>query len=429
VQASLGGRKALRGIVDRRIESVALQRMSEEPVLALQGPRAVGKTTLLNALAKAHDASVIDLDDLATRDAVAADPATFVSGPAPVLIDEYQHVPIVLDAIKAELNKDASPGRFVLTGSTRYDALPIAAQALTGRLHLLTVLPLAQAELASEGGELLSSLFSDPLATVTAKPSATSREEYAELIVAGGFPPALRRATSAARGRWFDDYLRLCLERDAAELARIQQRAALPELLVRLASQTGQVLNVTAAAASAGLNKRTADNYTKLLEALFLVERLPAWGRTLRARAARLPKLHVVDSGLAARLLRLTPERLLRRDAAALQQFGHLLETFVVGEVRKQASWLEGISGLGHWRTHDGAELDLVIERDDGAVVGFEVKAASRVTRRDTAGLRAIRNALGEAFVAGAVLYTGSRSYTAEDRFHVLPLDRLWQSP
>lgn len=403
--------------------------MSEEPVLALQGPRAVGKTTLLGALARAHDASVIDLDDLATREAVTADPATFISGPAPVMIDEYQHVPIVLDAIKAELNRDPSPGRFVITGSTRYDALPMAAQALTGRLHLVTVLPLAQAELGGQAGDFLNLLFSDPSATVTAKASVTSREEYAERIVSGGFPPALRRATAPSRGRWFDDYLRLCLERDAAALARIQQRAALPELLIRLASQTGQVLNVTAAGASVGLGKRTADNYARLLEALFLIERLPAWGRTLRARAARLPKLHIVDSGLAARLLRLTPERLLRREAVALQQFGHLLETFVVSEIRKQATWIEGISGLGHWRTHDGAEVDLVIERDDGSVVGIEVKAASRVTRRDTAGLRVIRDALGEPFVAGVVLYTGAHSYTADDRIHVLPVDRLWRSP
>jgi predicted AAA+ superfamily ATPase len=314
VQAGLPpNANALAGLVDRRIERVALERMNEEPVLALQGPRAVGKTTLLKGLARARNASVIDLDDLATREAVADDPATFVSGSAPVLIDEYQHVPVVLDAIKAELNKDSSPGRFVITGSTRYDALPMAARTLTGRLHLLTVLPLAQVELARDRGELLRMLFDDPLALVTSKASSTSREEYAERIVAGGFPPALQRATRAARGRWFDDYLWLCLERDAAELARIQMRSALPELLARLAAQTGQVLNVTAAGASAGLGKRTADNYMKLLEALFLIERLPAWGRTLRARAARLPKLHIVDTGLAARLLGLTPERLLRR--------------------------------------------------------------------------------------------------------------------
>lgn len=416
----------LRGLIDRRIERVVRRRLADEPVIALHGPRAVGKTTLLRALAARHGAEIIDLDDLATREAVSADPATFVSGPAPVCIDEYQHVPVVLDAIKAELNRDGSPGRFVITGSTRQDAAPKAAQALTGRLHSMTVHPLSQGEIAGVDENLVEALFSEPLATVTARPSSTTRAEYVARVVAGGFPPALRRATASARARWFDDYVEQCLERDMAELARIQQKAALPELLARLAAQTGQVLNIAAAGAAAALSKRTADNYAKLLEALFLVYRLPAWGKTLRARAAATPKLHVADSGLAARLLRLTTEKLARRDATALQQFGHLLETFVVGEVRKQVSWMDGIAGLGHWRTHDGVEVDLVVERDDGSTVALEVKAGARVTGRDLGGLRVIRDALGDAFVAGVALHTGSRSYTAEDRIHVLPVDRLW---
>jgi uncharacterized protein len=421
-------RSSLPGLVGRRIEPVAQQRLVDEPVLALHGPRAVGKTTLLRTLAASYSTEMIDLDDLATREAVAADPATFVSGPAPVCIDEYQHVPVVLDAIKAELNRDGSPGRFVITGSTRHDAVPQAAQALTGRLHLMTVFPLSQGEIAGVEENLVETLFADPFATVTARPSSTTREEYVARVVAGGFPPALRRTTASARARWFDDYVKLCLERDATELARIQQKAALPELLARLAGQTGQILNIAAAGEAAELKKRTADNYTKLLEALFLVHRLPAWGTTLRARSATLPKLHVVDSGLASRLLRLTTEKLARPDPTALQQFGHLLETFVVGEVRKQVSWMDGIAGIGHWRTHDGAEVDLVVERDDGSVVALEAKAGTRVAGKDLAGLRVIRDALGDAFVAGVALHTGSRSYTAEDRIHVLPVDRLWTS-
>lgn len=424
-----GGDFALRGTVPRRIERVAQQRLADEPVVALHGPRAVGKTTLLRALAAKHGSEVIDLDDLATREAVAADPATFVSGRAPVCIDEYQHVPVVLDAIKAELNRDGSAGRFVITGSTRYDALPLAAQALTGRLHLITVLPLSQAEIARTSANLVETLFGDPRVVVSAAPSLTSRTEYVARVVAGGFPPALRRTTVSSRARWFDDYVKLCLERDVAELARIQQRAALPKLLARLASQTGQVLKMAAAGEAAGLSRRTADNYTRLLEALFLVQQLPAWGTTLRARAAASPKLHVVDSGLAARLLRLTPEKLARPRATELQQFGHLLETFVAGEVRKQVSWMDGIAGLGHWRTHDGTEVDLVIERDDGSVVAIEVKAGTRVIGKDLAGLRVIRDALGDAFVAGVALHTGSRSYTVEDRIHVAPVDRLWTMP
>jgi len=118
--------------------------MHDESVIVLQGPRAVGKSTLLRELAIARGREVIDLDDLGTRDAVAADPALFVRGEAPVLIDEFQHVLELLDAIKAELNRDGSPGRFVLTGSTRYATLPAAAQALTGRAHRVDGLGLSQ---------------------------------------------------------------------------------------------------------------------------------------------------------------------------------------------------------------------------------------------------------------------------------------------
>jgi len=403
--------------------------MLDEPVVALQGPRAVGKTTLLRALAEASDSTVLDLDDPATRAAVEADPVTFVSGPGPLFIDEYQHVPMILDAIKAELNRDGSPGRFVISGSTHHDALPRAAQALTGRLHLMDILPLAQGEIDGTPDTLVARLFAAPASTVDARPSTTTREEYISRVTDGGFPPALRRASPGARSRWFNDYLALCLERDVAELARIQQKAALPKLLARLSGQTAQMLNIASAGQAAGLKARTAENYTKLLEALFLVQRLPAWGTTLRARAVAMPKLHVIDTGLAAHLLRLTPEKLARRDPTATQEFGHLLETFVVAEVMKQLSWMDDITGLGHWRTHDGAEVDLIIERRDGAIVAIEVKAATRVTTRDLTGLRAIRDALGDAFVAGVVLNTGPQAYRADDRIQVLPIDRLWTTP
>ena len=102
------------------------------------------------------------------------------------------------------------------------------------------------------------------------------------------------------------------------------------------------------------------------------------------------------------------------------------METFVVGELLKQASWMEGIAGCGHWRTRDGDEVDLVIERDDGAVLAFEVKAAQRVGGAELGPLRKLRQAAGPAFVAGVALHLGTRSYTAEDRLHVLPVDQLW---
>jgi predicted AAA+ superfamily ATPase len=177
-------------------------------------------------------------------------------------------------------------------------------------------------------------------------------------------PIPLTRSSPTARNRWFDDYTKLVLERDVRELSRLRQREQLPALLRRLAAQTAGVLNVTSAANQAGVERTTAADYLKLLEAVFLIMRLPAWGTTLRARATRAPKIHVVDAGVAARLLRLTPEKLAQRDASSLSQFGHLLETFVVGEIVRQASWLEKVTTVGHWRTSDGDEIDLVLERE-----------------------------------------------------------------
>ena len=417
----------LNGQVERRVLAVATERLQDDPVVLLEGPRSVGKSTLLHELAKTMGAAVLDLDVPTTRDAVAADPSTFVAGTEPVCIDEYQKAPVVLDAIKAELNQDSRPGRFVLTGSTRHDSLPAAAQALTGRLSRLTVYPLAQVELEGNGSSILEQLFDDPAATVAAVPtSTTTREEYVERVVAGGFPLALARSTANARARWFDDYVNLTLERDVQEISRIRQGDLLPMLLQRLTGQTAQVLNVNGAGRDVGLDHTTAEDYTRLLERVFLIERLPSWGKTLIARTGAKPKLHVVDSGVAARLLRLTPEKLLRLDTTALTELGHLLETFVVGELVRQASWLDGIAGPGHWRTRDGDEVDLVLERDDGSILAFEVKAAARAVDRDFKPLRKLASAVGSAFVAGVVLYTGQRSYNLEDNLFVMPIDRLW---
>src|SRR5258705_4636440 len=146
---------ALTGLAERRLTSVLAGRLGEEPAIVINGPRTVGKSTLLSALGAGLGRAVTDCDDPATRAAVRNDPGRFVGGQSPVLIDEYQHVPELLEAIKAELNQDLSPGRYVLAGSTRYSTLPQAGQALTGRVDVLDVLPLAQVEIDGVAGDLL----------------------------------------------------------------------------------------------------------------------------------------------------------------------------------------------------------------------------------------------------------------------------------
>ena len=410
--------------IPRQTLGVLRERMHDEPVILIEGPRSVGKSTLLRMIAADTRSSVLDLDDLATREAVTADPARFVRDDKPVLIDEYQKAPLVLDAIKAELNTNGAPGRFLLAGSTRYETLPVAAQSLTGRLHTVRIYPLSQTEIEQYEPLLVERLYANPTEAVGAPESTTTREDYIDRIVRGGFPMALQRGATA-RSRWFDDYVRLTLERDTAEIVRVRQASMMPRLLERLAAQSAQILNMKKASEDVGLDAATAQNYTKLLEAVFLIQRLPAWHKLQSGRASASPKVHLVDSGVAARLLRLTPEKLTRKDPSSLTEFGHLLETFVVGELQRQASFLDGISA-GHWRTYSGEEVDLVLERDDGAIIAFEVKSGSRVPGGDLRSLRRLRSLAGDSFLAGVVLYLGTRSYSMEDRMHVMPVDRLW---
>jgi uncharacterized protein len=412
------------GQINRRIVEIVTARMREVPVVVLQGPRSVGKSTVLNEIARQHSASVINLDLPGMRRAVQADPTQFVEGPGPVFVDEYQRVPDILDAIKVEVDADYRPGRFLLTGSTRFDVLPRSSQTLTGRIHFISILPFSQGELAGVREDFLDTAVTTPDRFRTGLTTRLPREEYAERICTGGMPIAVRSASG--RNRWFDDYATSSLERDVTTITSLRRGAELPKLFTRLAAQTGQVLNISAAARAVDLDVTTASSYVTLLENLFLIRRLPAWGRTLRSRATAYPKIHIVDSGLAARLQRITPARLARLDPAALAEFGHLLESFVVGELLKQSTWSDHANAVGHWRTHDGQEVDLVVEHDDGAITGFEVKAARQAQRKDASGLIALRDTLGDQFNAGIVLTTGDTSYRLDDRIYTVPIERIW---
>ena len=149
---------------------------------------------------------------------------------------------------------------------------------------------------------------------------------------------ALRRPPGRSRSRWFSNYVNLVIDKDVLDISRVRQREMLPRLLGQLAARSGQVLNMAAVGGTIGLEKSTTENYIKLLEAVFLIYRLPAWGTTLGSRVTKHPKVHLVDSGVMAWLLSLTPEKIALAAPAALTEYGHLLETFAVGEILKQAA-------------------------------------------------------------------------------------------
>lgn len=419
-------RGTLTGLAKRQLVDVLVARLAEEPVIVLNGPRTVGKSTLLSHLGQHLGRPVIDCDDPATRSAVRDDPGRFVESDQPVLIDEYQHVPELLDAIKAQLNRDLRPGRYVLAGSTRYTTLPQAGQVLTGRVDIIPVLPLSQGEIDNVPEAFVARLLNGEGTDMASSQASATRDEYAQRSTSGGMPVALRRPPGPSRSRWFSSYVSLVIDKDVLDISRVRQREMLPRLLGQLAARSGQILNMAAISGIIGLEKSTTENYIKLLEAVFLIYRLPAWGTTLGSRIARHPKVHLVDSGVMAWLLNLTPQKIAQAAPAVLTEYGHLLETFAVGEILKQASWSDAPVAAGHFRTEAGDEVDLVLERDDGQVIAFEIKAGTRISGEDLRGLRQLKERLGTRLSEAIVLHTGAHAYTHDAWIKILPLDRLW---
>jgi uncharacterized protein len=415
----------LRKAVRRRAADVATARLAHSQVVLLSGPRSVGKSTLLRNLAAAASRPILDLDDPATRRAVATDPLHFLDRERPVFVDEFARVPETVDVIKRLLNQNGAPGQFVLAGSTRYGTVPAIAQALTGRVDLVPVWPLSQGELHGADEQFVTRLVAGDEPDL--RPVPTSRADYADAMIAGGMPMALALPTAPARRRWFDQYLNLTLEKDVAEIAKVRRRVLLPRLAAATARRTAQLSSVSELARELDIDRSTAEDYSRLLEAVFLHHVIPAWGTTLAARASATPKLHFLDTGLACRLMRVTSEKLLLARASALQQFGHLLETFVVNELCKQAQWLDDPVDIGHWRTYDGQEVDLIMERADGSVLAFEIKSAPDVRAEDLRGIRSLQRRVGTDRVTALVLHTGTEGWRVENGIFALPIARLWR--
>jgi predicted AAA+ superfamily ATPase len=392
--------------------------LADTPVVLIQGPRQCGKTTLARAVAEPRGYGYVSFDDDNLVRAARADPLGFVTDlPPKMVLDEVQRVPEIFTSLKLVVDRDRQPGRFLLTGSADVLLLPKLAESLAGRIEVLRLHPLAQVELRKQKACFLAQLFSADFNLASFQRMGVN---LAELVVAGGFPPALTRQSSRRRA-WYQAYAQTLIQRDVRDLARIAALDVMPRLLELAAGQTAHLFNVSELASPFGLSRPTVRDYLTLLERVFLVDILPPWHVRHINRLVKKPKLHLGDTGLAAALLRL--------DGASLHAnralLGQLLETFVFQELRRQASASPEAVAFYHFRNRDDHEVDLVLER--GAVLaGVEVKASGTVRNEDFRGLRKLQDIAGERFVCGVVLYDGEASLRFGPRLFALPVQTLW---
>lgn len=406
-------------LVDRKALPLVEAALADTRVVFISGPRQAGKTTLARMFSD-KDRPYITLDDAGTLNAAKADPTGFIRGIKRAVIDEVQRAPDLMLAIKASVDDDQEPGRFLLTGSANLSTIPAIADSLAGRMAVIPLLPFAQAEIRSSPGLMLDRLFAGDEPAVEDK--VVLGKELMRMVLAGGYPEALRRTTLARRVSWLEDYVTLILDRDVRDVANIDQLDRLPLLLNILAEHAGQLINNSSFGSALGLSGVTAQKYIAILERLFLIKTLMPWSNNRLSRLVKTPKIHFIDTGLLAALR----EDELARLSNDKTRFGALLESFVVSELMKLASWSERRVSFSHYRTKDLDEVDVVIEDRRGRIIGIEVKASATVKADDFRGLRQLQAAVGDRFVRGLVLHDHDRITPFAERLQAAPLSILW---
>lgn len=398
-----------------------VEALDDTRVVLLMGARQVGKSTLAEEIVSSdHPASSVNLDTQVPREAANADPEGFVAGlRRPVLIDEVQRGgPNLLLAIKSIVDKDRASGQFFLTGSANVLRNRRVLDALTGRVEIIELWPLTQSEIEEADHNFVESLFAAEPADIEDAP--VGREALAARLAAGGYPEA-RTRSSGRRSRWFDSYVTATLGKDLGNITDAHKLEEMPRLLRLLAAQAANLLAPANISRDIALHRETVDAYIGLLEAVYLVRRLPAWTPGIGKREIRHPKSYIVDTGLLLHLLGADEARFESDD----QITGKALENFVAMEVLRHAEWAEQNPKLYHYR-QGRDEIDLVLENRAGEIAAIEVKASASVYEADWRALARLRDARSESFRCGVLLYTGAATVALSDRIFAVPISALW---
>ncbi len=395
--------------------------LKDTPVVLVNGARQTGKTTLVQEIAKKRKATYVTFDDQSTLASALNDPPGFIQDlGAFAVIDEVQNSPNIFRAIKASVDRDRRPGRFLLTGSANVLVLPKLGDSLAGRMEIIPLFPFAQDELHGRKGTFIDKVFASKLPT---GPTAITRKALATLVHGGGYPEVMGRRDTARREAWYRSYIRSILQRDVRDISNVTGLTDLPKLLTALAVRSSGLLNISDISRTMDLPHTTLRRYLALLEATFLSTPLPAWSGHRGRRLTKSEKMHLADSGFAAHLCGIaTPAQL-----HTSMYFGNLLETFVVNELRKLATWSRTSVQLHHFRTEAGREVDVVLEDMRGRITGIEVKAAEAVSASDFKGLYELKDIAGDKWTRGIILHSGKHIVPFQKDMHAVPMSALWE--
>jgi predicted AAA+ superfamily ATPase len=400
--------------ISRAIEPAVLAIAKTFPVLLVTGPRQVGKTTLLKHIAEAGR-NYVTLDDPLQRRLAVEEPELFLERfEAPVIIDEIQYAPGLLPYIKMRVDQDGTKGAYWLTGSQMFHLMRDASESLAGRVGIVHLLGLSQAEISSRP----SVPFLPTKEILTIKRKETEKGSLTEVFAAiqrGSLPALFAGENRPEVEQYYSSYVQTYLQRDIKDLSQVGDELAFLRFLTAAAARTGQMLQYADLARDIGISQPTAKKWLSLLVTSGIATLVEPWYSNTLTRMIKSPKLYFLDTGLAAYLTRWTTAEALEAGASS----GPFFETFVVSEIMK--SWYNAGKSppVFYYRDKDRNEIDLILEAD-GELHPVEIKKSANPGKDAIAAFRVLANT-GKSIGSGGVVCCATEFLPLDAKNSIIP--------
>jgi len=415
-------------MIRRKLKNTILEMLEVFRIVAINGPRQSGKTTLQKLIAKEKDIKYYTFDDIDIFNTASSDPKGFISyiSKENVAIDEVQLVPEIIPVIKMCTDEQNRKGMFLLTGSSNMFKNSKIKESLAGRMVSFSLFPLSYSEINNRDINIIDKLFSDDFNNLKMNFESIEKEEFVSAVINGGYPEVYNLPTKVKKA-WFDFYIKARITKDIATIENVDLHkiSYLDKLLKILAGQISSLVNYKNIANSIGLADKTVAKYIQILEALYIIKLIPAYSNNQLKRVVKSPKVHFIDTGLASYLLNIDVKSIMLKQN---DSYGNLVESFVYSELIKHQSYADTNIDIFHYRDLQKKEVDFVLEASDGRVVGLEIKSGTNLKPEHFKGLVALAKTISKKDFKGIVLYGGDKILPfkiEEYQFWAIPLKIL----